>query len=75
MRRKFIEKPFFRLDSIKKLCEKTDKAVRSPVNESRPPQPQGTEKLEAQINELKKELDRKDHALAEIAARYALKEE
>ena len=75
MRRKFIEKPFFRLGSIKKLCEKTDKAARSPVNESRIPQPQDTEKLEAQINELKKELDRKDHALAEIAARYALKEE
>ena len=75
MRRRFIEKPFFSQNCIKKLCLKVDNAVRCPENEVKAVQSADTETLEAQISELKKELDRKEHALAEIAARYALKED
>ena len=78
LRRNLIEKPLFRSAWIKQLCASFDKIALQPHDDTTQ-QYEGSScdagLYEDRIAELTRELDRKDKALAEIAARYALKED
>lgn len=76
LRRNLIEKPLFRSAWIKQLCASFDNIALQPHDDTTQ-QYEGSkcdaDVYEDRIAELTRELDRKDKALAEIAARYALK--
>lgn len=78
LRKRFLERPLFRAKWMQALCQSIDRIVGSDpagLPEQGEPELSADSSQSQQIETLSRELSRKDRALAEIAARYILKED